>query len=53
MARYRVLKPSFINNIYHEEGAEIEFVGEVADNLELIKPHKSHIAPAREEESLA
>lgn len=56
MPLYRVMKPSFINNIYHEEGTEIEFEGEVADNLELVHPpkkHPQHRAPAHTDESLA
>lgn len=56
MARYRVVKPSFINNVYHDAGPEdeCEYDGEVADNLELIKPRKPHHhSPEHEEESLA
>jgi hypothetical protein len=32
MAQYRVLQKSFINGELHEEGALIEFDGEVAGN---------------------
>jgi hypothetical protein len=41
MALYRVLERSFINNALVEEGATVEYDGEVASNLELIKKPKT------------
>lgn len=51
--RYRVMAPSFINNVYHEEGAEIEFEGEVSANLQRIDPPKAHHKHPAHEEPLA
>lgn len=56
MPRYRVVKPSFVNNIYHDAGPgdECNYEGEVSDNLELITTHKKpHAIPASEAEDLA
>jgi hypothetical protein len=41
MAIYRVLERSFINNALVEEGATVEYDGEVASNLELIEEPKA------------
>lgn len=40
MAQYRVLTKSFINGQLLEEGALVEFDGEVSENLELVKKSK-------------
>jgi hypothetical protein len=37
MALYKVLERSFVNNALLEEGAIVEYSGEVSANLELIK----------------
>ena len=37
MAQYKVLKTSFINNALLQEGEFVEYDGEPADNLELVK----------------
>lgn len=40
MPMYRVLVRSFINNAILEEGAVVEYDGEVSDNLALIEDEK-------------
>lgn len=40
MAKYLVLERSFINNALVEEGATVEYDGEVSANLELIEDPK-------------
>ena len=42
MAKYKVLKKSFINNTIVEEGQIIEFDGKAGSNLELIKDDKKN-----------
>ncbi|MBT8527548.1 hypothetical protein G6666_07570 [Polynucleobacter paneuropaeus] len=49
MAQYRVLKQSFINGELFAEGAFVEYDGEVAENLELVKKgSKAAAAPEQE-----
>jgi hypothetical protein len=51
MPRYRVLERSFINNSTFEPGSIVEYEGEVAGNLELIKePKVSRGKPAKGED---
>lgn len=50
MARYRVLRQSFINNTLVEEGAEIEYDGKAGSTLEpLDKPKRGKKAEAEGE----
>ena len=49
MAKYRVLERSFINNALLEEGAIVEYDGEVASNLELIEEPKKGKSKAADE----
>lgn len=54
MAKYRVLEKSFINNALYEEGAIVDYDGEVAGNLEPIDKNSKtkDKAPAPAEDPL-
>lgn len=45
MALVRVLQKSFLNNSLHEEGAIVEYDGELGPNLELVKKKRGAAAP--------
>ena len=49
MAKYRVLERSYINRIIQEEGAIVEYDGEVSTNLELIEEPKKGKSKAADE----
>lgn len=58
MAKYRVVKPSFVNNMFYgereiEEGATVEYDGQAGDNLEPLDKNAKAVRPAKDEESLA
>lgn len=47
MARYRVLKRSFMNGSLREEGDVIDFDGEAGKNLLLLEPEKPEARPTK------
>ncbi|WP_158010817.1 hypothetical protein [Tardibacter chloracetimidivorans] len=53
MAKYRVLKKSFIGNTIVEEGAIVDFNGQPGSNLEAIEETKAKPEPKAKTEPLA
>ena len=47
MARYRVLKRSFINSALREEGDIVDWEGEAGDNLLPLDPPKTEAKPVK------
>ena len=47
MARYRVLKRSFINSALREEGDVIDFDGEAGSNLSRLDPPEAETKPVK------
>jgi len=47
MAKYRVLQKSFVGNRIVEEGAIVDYEGEVSDNLEPVEAAQSEKGDAK------